>query len=84
MWKAYFPRAHIFGVDIHDKSRLEEEGVKIFRADQSDPQSLLDVADEIATIDVLVDDGSHLSEHVITTFQTLFPKLATHGGGLGM
>ena len=51
MWKAYFPRAHIFGVDIHDISRLEEERVKIFCADQSDPQSLLDVADEIGVND---------------------------------
>lgn len=79
MWKAYLPKAQIHGLDIHDKSRLQEDRIRIFRGDQSDPDSLREVAAEIGRIDVIIDDGSHLSEHVVTTFETLFPLLAPDG-----
>jgi hypothetical protein len=79
MWKEYFPRGHVFGMDIHDKSKLEEDRIRIFRGDQGDPESLRAVAAEIGRLDIVVDDGSHLSEHVVTTFETLFPLLEPHG-----
>jgi hypothetical protein len=79
MWKEYFPRAKVFGMDIHDKSQLEEDRIRIFRGDQSDPESLRHVAEQIGRMDVIVDDGSHRSPHVITTFETLFPLLEPHG-----
>ena len=79
MWKAFFPRANIFGLDLHEKSALEEDRIRIFRADQSAPASLRLVAEQIGRLDVVVDDGSHLSPHVRTSFQTLFPLLAVDG-----
>ena len=79
MWKEFFPRGQVFGMDIHDKSLLEEDRIRIFRGDQGDAASLRRVAEEIGRIDIIVDDGSHLSEHVITTFETLFPLLEPHG-----
>lgn len=79
MWKHYFPRAQIYGMDLYDKSGLEEPRIRIFRADQSDPASLEAVAEQIGRIDVIIDDGSHLSEHIITTFETLFPLLERDG-----
>lgn len=79
MWKQFFPRAAIFGLDINDKSQLEEPRIRIFRGDQSDPASLRHVAQQIGRMDVIIDDGSHLSPHVITTFETLFPLLAPDG-----
>ena len=30
MWKAYFPQARIFGIDVYDKSGLEEDRIRIF------------------------------------------------------
>ena len=79
MWKEFFPRGHIFGMDIHDKSRLEEDRIRIFRGDQGDPESLRAVAKQIGRLDVIIDDGSHLSDHVVTTFETLFPLLEPNG-----
>ena len=79
MWKAFFPRAQIFGLDLHEKSALEEDRVRIFRADQSAPDSLRLVAEQIGPLDVVIDDGSHLSAHVRISFQTLFPLLAVDG-----
>jgi len=79
MWKAFFPRANVFGLDLHEKSALEEDRIRIFRADQSAADSLRLVAEQIGRLDVVVDDGSHLSAHVRTTFETLFPLLEPDG-----
>ena len=79
MWKAFFPRAQVFGLDLHEKSALEEDRIRIFRADQSEAASLRLVAEQIGRLDVVVDDGSHLSSHVRTSFETLFPLLAVDG-----
>jgi hypothetical protein len=79
MWKAFFPRAQVFGLDLHEKSALEEDRIRIFRADQSAADSLRLVAEQIGRLDVVVDDGSHLSAHVRTSFETLFPLLHKDG-----
>jgi hypothetical protein len=79
MWKDYFPRANIFGIDIHDKSPLEEARIRIFQGSQADPDFLKRVVDEIGRIDIIIDDGSHINEHVIASFNKLFPLLADHG-----
>ncbi|HYP89238.1 MAG TPA: hypothetical protein VEQ59_13820, partial [Polyangiaceae bacterium] len=34
---------------------------------------------EIGAPDIIIDDGSHLSEHVVHSFHILFPLLAPHG-----
>jgi tetratricopeptide (TPR) repeat protein len=79
MWKAFFPNANIFGIDIQDKSAIEEERIRIFQGSQDDPDFLRSVAADIGSIDILIDDGSHINQHVIDTFKTLFPFLANDG-----
>ena len=79
MWKAYFPHSHIYGVDIHDKTYHDERRIKTFRGSQSDAAFLKSVADQIGTIDIVIDDGSHMNEHVMTTFKVLFPLLSPRG-----
>lgn len=37
------------------------------------------VANRIGEIDIIIDDGSHINEHVIETFKFLFPKLKNGG-----
>ncbi|MDA8092644.1 MAG: class I SAM-dependent methyltransferase [Betaproteobacteria bacterium] len=79
MWKDYFKRGHIHGLDVYDKSPLEEARIRIFRGSQNDPDCLRRVAREIGRLDIVIDDGSHINEHVITSFDTLFPLLAEGG-----
>ncbi len=79
MWKKYFPLANIFAIDIYDKSFLQEKRIKIFKGSQVDEEFLNQVVNEIGEIDVIIDDGSHINEHVIKTFNILFPKLKTGG-----
>lgn len=79
MWKEYFPKAEIYAIDIQDKSPLQEERIKIFKGSQVDDVFLDKVCKEVGEFDVIVDDGSHMNEHIIKTFQILFPKLKKNG-----
>jgi hypothetical protein len=80
MWRAYFPKGRIFGVDLYDKSPHDRGRIRTFRGSQADPQFLDKVVREIGNVDVIIDDGSHINSHMIFTFQHLFPYLA--GGGI--
>jgi Cephalosporin hydroxylase len=79
MWRTYFPRGRIYGIDIHDKSPHDERRVKTFRGSQDDKTFLDRVISEIGQPDVIIDDGSHVCAHIIASFNSLFPKLREGG-----
>lgn len=82
MWKKYFSFGSIFAIDIYDKSLLQEKRIKIYQGSQIDKEFLGKITDEISTgggIDIIIDDGSHLNEHIVETFKILFPKLNDGG-----
>ena len=79
MWKEYFPKAQIYAIDICDKSLLEEERITIYKGSQVDKKFLKKIVNEIGEFDIIIDDGSHLNEHIIKTFQILFPTLKKNG-----
>ncbi len=79
MWKAYFPRSQIYGIDCYDKRALEESRIHIVQGRQEDPEFLRQAAKAIGRLDIVIDDGSHVNAHVITAFETLFPLLADDG-----
>lgn len=79
MWKRYFPFGRIFSLDIYDKSFFEESGIKIFKGSQADESLLNMIFSQIGNPDIIIDDGSHVNEHVIKTFELAFPKLKAGG-----
>ncbi len=79
MWKSYFPFSKIYSLDIYDKSFLEERRIKIFKGSQVDISFLDKLTNETGDFDLIIDDGSHINEHVITSFKLLFPKLKKGG-----
>jgi hypothetical protein len=79
MWKSFFPFAKIYSLDIFDKSFLQERRIKIFKGSQVDAEILERICDEVGSFDLIIDDGSHLNEHVIGSFEFLFPKLKSGG-----
>ena len=79
MWKKYFPFGRIYSIDIHDKSKLQENRIKIFKGSQIDINFLNRITNEIGELDIIIDDGSHINEHVIKTFNILFPKIKDGG-----
>lgn len=79
MWKHFFPRAQIVGLDLQDKRFVEADRIKVYQGDQSDAQLLHRIVDEVGTPRIIVDDGSHYSHHIRATFDVLFPLLADGG-----
>ena len=79
MWKKYFPFGKIYSIDIYDKSTLQEKRIKIYQGSQVDKDFLEKTVNEIGVLDIIIDDGSHLNEHIIETFKILFPKLKDGG-----
>jgi hypothetical protein len=79
MWKAYFPKARIVGIDINDKRPHDEHRIRTFVGSQDDEQFLRALSEREGPFDVIIDDGSHLNRHVIRSFEILFPLLAEDG-----
>ena len=79
MWKNYFPKSFIYGLDICDKKSHDERRVKTYQGSQIDEAFLRRVLSDIGKADIIIDDGSHQNSHVISTFQFLFPLLANDG-----
>ncbi len=76
MWKEYFPKAKIVGVDIDDCSRFATEDIQIFRGDQADPKFLTSIP---GTFDIIIDDGGHTMKQQQVSFKHLFPRLNEGG-----
>jgi len=79
MWKAYFRKSRIVGIDVYDKRHLSEPRIDIRQCDQTDSEALRRLSSEYGGFDIIIDDGSHLNDHVIKTFQMLFPLLRQNG-----
>jgi Methyltransferase domain len=79
MWKAYFRRSRIVGIDLCDKSHFSENRVDVRQCDQADSEALNSLSSEYGGFDIIIDDGSHLNEDVIKTFKILFPLLRQDG-----
>ena len=78
LWLNYYPNAYIYGADIN----LADEGerYKIFKIDQSDEQQLNILMTSITKpLFLILDDGSHIPEHQILSFNLLFNKLLPGG-----
>ncbi len=79
MWRTYFSRGHIHGIDIYDKRAHDERRIATHRGSQIDERFLDAVVQKSGKLDIIIDDGSHLNAHVLTTFRCLFPHLAPGG-----
>ncbi len=81
IWKKLLPEgSKIFGVDIDEKCTQMEfsTGINFLHGDATDLNFIQKhFAD--TQFDIIIDDGSHLSHHVIKSFEMLFLKLK-YGG----
>jgi hypothetical protein len=77
MWRSYFPRSRILGIDI-TPIELDDSRIATFAGHQEDAAFLEEVLDKTGP-DLVIDDGSHLGPHIIASFRVLFPRLAPGG-----
>ncbi len=81
LWKRYLgPFAQIVGIDIDPSCKvLEEDQISIRIGDQSNPRFLQQVIDEFGCPDVVLDDGSHKMNHIVASFEFLYPLMEKNG-----
>ena len=79
VWKRYFPRAKIIGIDINPKCKqYEDDRATIEIGSQDDPEFLAMLVRKYSPT-IIIDDGSHQAHHVIYSFERLFPFLQPGG-----
>jgi len=81
MWKRYLgPFANIIGIDINPEcQKHEEDQISIYIGDQSDANFLQEIINKHGCPDVVLDDGSHIMQHVCVTFEFLYEKVSKNG-----
>jgi hypothetical protein len=81
MWREYFPKAMIYGIDIDPRCKqYQSDRIKIFVGSQSDAEiTNAAVKDAGGQFDVILDDGSHVNELTIKSFNLLFPHVRAGG-----
>lgn len=82
MWKELYPDSQIACFDLFidpdniSKEDVESLGVTAYQGNQEYVSDLEKIEGEF---DVIIEDGSHRSDHQIITFETLWPKVKSGG-----
>jgi len=81
MWLEYFPKGSTLSfIDIDpDCAAHAAPGTNVRIGNQADPDFLAEVVAEFGPFDVILDDGSHINAHQITSFEHLWPHLKNGG-----
>jgi len=81
MWKEYFgPGSQIIGVDISpDCLQHQSPGVDIYIGRQEDPLLYNTIFEKYPHFDIVIDDGSHVKQNIIDTFNILYSRVSSNG-----
>ncbi len=72
MWRDYFMNAQIYGADIREDILINEDRIHSYKVNQGQSTELFALIDKIgADFDLIVDDGSHKTDHQIISAITL-------------
>jgi len=83
LWRDYFPKGNIVGIDIHLPINFQSsERIHMYEGSQDDPAFLSSVARHTAPdgFDIIIDDASHYGELSKRSFWHLFEHHLKSGG----
>lgn len=85
-WRDFFTNATIYAVDIIPEVLFQEDRIKTYQVDQSSRDSIVQFMETVKTetsedfvFDYIIDDGSHIIDHMIISGYE-FPKYLKEGG----
>ena len=86
-WSEFFKHSTIYGIDINRTVLFHTDKIKCFYTDQSKESSLNETILEIKktendidlSFDLIIDDGSHVVEHMILSYKTLSKYVSDNG-----
>ena len=81
VWRDYFPNAQIVGVDIDGDIIFQDERIRTFQCDQTDPAAIKAVMDQVGDIefDLMIDDGLHTFAGGVSLLENAIHKLKPEG-----
>ena len=79
IWRDYFKKGQIAGLDIIKKKINLGSRVKIFQGSQSSTKALSNITKKFKKFDFIIDDGSHRYEDVKFSFKYLYRYLKDGG-----
>ena len=81
LWRRYFgPHALVVGLDVRQEAAdLAGGGIEIVVGGQESTEAIDELLERFGEPDIIIDDGSHVNEHQIRTFDALYPKLSKNG-----
>jgi hypothetical protein len=81
LWRDFFgPEAVIFGIDINPAcAAFDGQSGQVRIGSQANPAFLRKVVAEMGGIDIVLDDGSHVSAHMRASLDALYPQLSEGG-----
>jgi Methyltransferase domain len=80
-WKAYFPNAHIYGIDIQPDTQFSEDRISTFLCNSTDAEKVSELMASLERkhFDLVIDDGSHAAEDQLQTLKNFFGHVAPKG-----
>jgi demethylmacrocin O-methyltransferase len=83
-WDKVFDNMEYYGFELTNCGHLSynQSKIKIFQGDQNNEHDLRKFKDTFNLnnrVDFIIDDGSHIKEHIITSFKELYPCLVQGG-----
>ena len=85
MWRDYFSinNTQIIGCDILEDVLFSDERITTFQVDQNNVESLNSLITKVKKIeeyaDIIIDDGSHQEQHMVTSYNQLWKLLKPKG-----
>lgn len=81
MWKEFFGKdAKIIGIDINPECKVHEsDGVEIFIGSQDDPALIQQIFNKYPWVDIILDDGSHIMQHMVSSFELMYERVQPNG-----
>lgn len=78
--KFFGNEAVLYAVDVDERCAvIDDPDLHVRIGSQADSAFLLRVVKEMGGVDLVIDDGSHVAKHQMSSFQTLFPVLENGG-----
>lgn len=81
MWYDFLPNSQIVGLDINPATHLDNDRITTRLLDQSNREQLAGLVSEYGpeSLDVIIDDGSHIADHQQISLEELMPLLKPNG-----
>lgn len=81
MWATYLPKSFVFGIDVREDCAAlcsDLPNVKISIGDVTD-KSFVASLEQLAPFDIIIDDASHISEDIVSSFKYTWDFLRPKG-----